>query len=177
MWCEERNKSFPEQCPENLLKEPNAEVLNYWLLIFVVEVHRKDGKPYPPATINNILSGLYRFCKSSVPTGVICPNFMDRKDPHFRDLTGAIQVRYREQRTEEVHAIVKHAAVVTPEEEALLCNSKVLGMHSPLALIRLSISTTRLQLIFMFVCTSSVEYGLPLNGIMALSTVIRAWGL
>ena len=25
-----------------------------------------------------------------------CPNFMNRKDPDFQDLTGALQVRYRE---------------------------------------------------------------------------------
>ena len=135
-WREERNKRSLEQCPENLLREPNAELLNFWLSRFVVEVRREDGKPYPPATINGILSGLYRFSKFCVPTGVVCPNFMDRKEPRFRDLTGAIQVRYRELRTEGVGAMVKHAAVVTPEEETQLWNSKVLGVHSPLALIR-----------------------------------------
>ena len=98
----------------------------------MVEVRHEDGAPYPPATINNILSGLYRFSKSSVCTGVICPNIMDRKKPRFRDLTSAIQVRYRELRTEGVGAIVKH--LVTPEE--VLWNSKVLGVHSPLALVR-----------------------------------------
>ena len=135
-WREERNKCSPEQCPENLLKEPNAKLLNYWLSRFVVEVCHEDGAPYPPAMINNILSELYSFSKSSVPTKVICPNFMDRKEPRFRDLTGAIQVWYRELRTEGVGAIVKHAALVTPEEETQLWNSKALGVHSPLALVR-----------------------------------------
>ena len=45
---------------------------------------------------------------------------MDKKDPHFCDLTGTIQVRYRELRIKGVGAIVKHAAVVTSEEENLL---------------------------------------------------------
>ena len=123
-----------EQCPKNLLKEPNAELLNYWLSRFVVEARREDSEPYPP-TLINILSGLYCFSKSSIPTGVICPNFMNRKDPRFRNLTSIIQVRYCELRTNGVGAIVKHAAVVTSEEEDLLWNSKVLGVHSPLALV------------------------------------------
>jgi hypothetical protein len=132
MWRDERNKRSSEQCPENLLMEPTAEQLNYWLSRFVVEVRHEDGKPYLLASI----SGLYRFSKSSCPTGTVCPNFMDRKDPLFRDLTGAMQVRYRELRTEGVGAVVKHAAIVTPEEENQLWNSKVLGVHSPVALVR-----------------------------------------
>ena len=44
-------------------------------------------------------------------------------------------MRYRELRTEGVGAVVKHAAVVTPEEEDQLWESKVLGVHTLLALI------------------------------------------
>ena len=135
LWRDERNKQSSERCPVNLLTDPAAERVNYWLSRFVVEVRREDGKPYPPALINLILAGLYRFSKSSCPAGTVCPNFMDRKDPRFRDLTGAIQVRYRELRTEGVGAVVKHAAIVTPEEENQLWDSKVLGVHSPLALV------------------------------------------
>ena len=61
---------------------------------------------------------------------------MDWKDVRFRDHTGAIQVRYRELHTEGVGAVVKHAAIVTPEEENQLWSSKVLGVHNPLALLR-----------------------------------------
>ena len=134
-WREERNKCVSEQCPENLVTEPTAEYLNYWLSRFVVEIRREDGKPYAPASINNILSALYCFSKSCVPTGVVCPNFMNRKDPCFRDLTGAIQVRYRELRTEGVGAVVKHAPIVTPEEENTLWESKVIGVHTLKALV------------------------------------------
>ena len=51
-WREERNKCSLEQCPDNLLKEPNSECWNYWLSRFVIGARRADGKPYPPATIN-----------------------------------------------------------------------------------------------------------------------------
>ena len=61
---------------------------------------------------------------------------MNRKDPQFRDLNGAIQVRYRELRQQGVGAQVKHTAIVSPEEEDMLWSSKVIGDHSPLALQR-----------------------------------------
>ena len=59
---------------------------------------------------------------------------MNRKDPSFRNLTGAIQVHYRELRTEGVGAVVKHAPTITPQEENMLWESKVIGVHTPLLL-------------------------------------------
>lgn len=56
---------------------------------------------------------------------------MDRKDPLFRDLNGAIQVRFRELREEGVGANVQHVSVVTPDEERTLWESQVIGDHSP----------------------------------------------
>ena len=61
---------------------------------------------------------------------------MNRKDPSFRDLTGAVQVHYQELRTAGVGAVVKHAPVITAEKESLLWESKVFRLHSPLALLR-----------------------------------------
>lgn len=60
---------------------------------------------------------------------------MSRKDPAFCDLTGTLQVRYRELRMDGVGAVVKHASIVTPEEEDMLWESKVIGVHTPLALV------------------------------------------
>ena len=61
---------------------------------------------------------------------------MNRKDPTFKELNGALQVRYRELREGGVGAVVKHAAVVSPDEEQTLWDSKVVGDHDPLALCR-----------------------------------------
>ena len=61
---------------------------------------------------------------------------MNRKDPNFRELTGALEVRYRELRQEGVGTVVKHAAVVTSDEEDMLWQSKVIGEHSPVSLQR-----------------------------------------
>ena len=59
---------------------------------------------------------------------------MNWKDYRFRNLTSVIQVQYRDLHTNGVGAFVKHAAVVNSEEEDLLWNSKVLGVHSLFAL-------------------------------------------
>lgn len=41
--------------------------------------------------LSNILAGLYQFAKDCDRN---CPNFMDRKDPAFKELTGALEVTY-----------------------------------------------------------------------------------
>ena len=92
-------------------------LLNRWLSRFVVECRREDGKPYPPSSITNILAGLYRYSKGCADDPGSCPNFMNRKDPLFRDLNGAIQVRFRELTEEGVGAQVSHASVILLEEE------------------------------------------------------------
>ena len=132
-WRESRNAASEEQCPDNLLVEPNVQQLNYWLSRFVVEGRREDGKPYPASSISNILAGVYRHSKAIVPD---FPNFMNRRDPSFCELTGAIQVRYRKLREEGVGAVVKHATVVTEEEEDTLWKSGVISIDDPLALQR-----------------------------------------
>ena len=86
-WREHRNSSSTEEkCPSNLLENPDAVSLDYWLSRFVVEARREDGKPYPASTIVNLLAGLYRYSKQCDPR---CPNFMDKKNPAFCDLSGA----------------------------------------------------------------------------------------
>ena len=80
-WQAKRNKGV-KQVPMNLLEEPSVKELNKWLSCFVVEAACEDGKPYPPSSISNILAGLYRYAKSCGN----CPNFMNRKDPQFKDL-------------------------------------------------------------------------------------------
>ncbi len=134
-WRAQRNKATSdsgEQCPASL-QRPIGALLNYWLSRFVTEARREDGQPYPPSTISGLLAGLYRNCKQYDRN---CLNFMNRKDSQFREITGALQVRYRELRESGVGAVVKHAAVVTPDEENALWESNVIGDHDPVALQR-----------------------------------------
>ena len=135
-WRKQRNKAAKapdEKCSLKLLEEPEPRSLNRWLSCFVVELRRADGNPYPLSSISNIHAGLYRYSKSQVPD---CPNFMDRKNIHFHELPGALQVRYKELRKEGVGAVVKHAPIVTADEEDTLWKTNVIGEDSPLALQR-----------------------------------------
>lgn len=113
----EQNSASEESCPENLLEEPKADLLNYWLAQFVVEIRQENSKPYPATSIRGILAGLYCYCRECVLTGVVRPNFMNHQDPCFWDLTGDLRVKCSELREEGVGAIVKQAPVVLPEEE------------------------------------------------------------
>ena len=103
--------------PSNVLDCPKACELNYWLSQFVVEARREDGNPYPARTLSNLLAGLYRHCRESDAT---CPNFMNHKDPVFKELSGAIQVWSRELYEAGVGAVVKHTSVISTEEENAL---------------------------------------------------------
>ena len=91
-WRDHRGEETDGKCPKDLLESPNVDTLNFWLSRFVVEARREDGNPYPPASINNILAGLYRYTMSLAPSSMSVPNFMDTKDPAFRDLRGAMEV-------------------------------------------------------------------------------------
>ena len=114
-WREQRNAATDEEkCPVELLDDPiKIDEINYWLSRFVVEVRCFDGNPYPATFIVNLLSGLYRSART---TSADCPNFMNRKESRFRELNGAVQVRFRELRKDGVGAIVRHTPIVLPEE-------------------------------------------------------------
>ena len=62
-WRAQRNGGISDkaqECPENLLDDPDSQKLNFWLSRFVTEVRKQDGQPYPPRTIHQILSALQR---------------------------------------------------------------------------------------------------------------------
>ena len=121
---DQRNEKSSEECPSDLLEKPTADSLNCWLLRFVVEARRENGKPYPPSSISDLLAGLYRYNKECNHD---CPNFMNREDPTFKELTGSLKVTSDN---------VKHAAVFSPAEENALWDLKVSSDHAPVTLQR-----------------------------------------
>ena len=78
-----------------------------------------DGKEHPTTSISNLLAGLYRHCGEHDAN---CPNFMNRKDPAYKDLNCALQVWCHKLHVckSGVRAVVKHATVVSPDEEDTL---------------------------------------------------------
>ena len=50
--------------PENIIECSEAE-LGYWLVRFVLEVRRKDGKEYPPMTLYQVCCALQRHLQNN----------------------------------------------------------------------------------------------------------------
>jgi hypothetical protein len=107
-------------CPADLLENPVVEDLNYWLARFVAEVRSQDGKPYTPRSIHQILCGLQRYMTSNSPTA---PKILSKDDRRFIDFHSAVDHVYRRLRSEGVGVEVRHADVITVEEEEKLSAS------------------------------------------------------
>jgi len=56
-----RRDGNEDSCPEDLLDNPDTHNLNKWIPHFVTEVRNQQGEPYPPRSINLLLSGLQRY--------------------------------------------------------------------------------------------------------------------
>lgn len=59
-WCDWREKQ-DNPVPKDLLECNDGEMLNRWLLLFVKETRRVDGKLFPSRTIDMLLSGLKHY--------------------------------------------------------------------------------------------------------------------
>ena len=81
----------------------------------------EDGVLYLASTKVNLHAGLYWYSKKCDPH---CPNFMDRKNPTFRDLNGVQQVKFRELQHHGIGTVVRHTPVIAQEEEEKLWDSK-----------------------------------------------------
>ena len=65
-----------------------------------------------------------------------CPNFLDKKMHEFKELHSILDNMARRLRQDGVGAEVKHATLITPEEERMLWEQGVLGTDCPKSLLR-----------------------------------------
>ena len=63
------------------------------------------------------------------------PNFLNESDTRFAGLRGARDCAARKLREDRVGASIRHAEVITSEEDSQLWSKGVLGVHSPTALL------------------------------------------
>ena len=84
-----------------------------------MEGRRADGNEYPSSTFYHLLAALVRYSRSKYRES---HNFLDKSDPRFRELRGACESILRQLRQAGVGAEVKHAALITPDEEDMLWN-------------------------------------------------------
>ena len=87
-----RNSCFSdERVPPNLLQTSNKAVLNIWLSRYV-ETRNKNGTFYPPSTLYQLLVGILRHMTIENSS---CPNFLDKRDPAFKQLHGTLDSHFR----------------------------------------------------------------------------------
>ena len=125
-WRQNRNSIHPEV---PTLLEMNEESLSHWLTRFVLEVRKMDGTEYPPNTLHHIVCGIMRHLRNENYTVDI---FKDKEFSQFRSSLDAEMKRLQSKGIGSVH---KQAEPFTKEEEELLWENKILGDHSPEALL------------------------------------------
>ena len=111
----------------------NTESLAKWLSLFTIEVRKKDGERYPPATIHMLLCALQRIMRrcNKQPFDIFA-----KKDMCFWQLHGTMETIFQQLHKDGIGAEIKHAAVISEEEEALLWKEGILGSSCPRALLR-----------------------------------------
>ncbi len=135
-WRAERNRKAAltpetgsrEECPEDLLDNPDTQKLNYWLSRFVTEVRRQDGQPYPPRSVHQILAGLQRKMLEKQPDA---PKLLDSKEPAFSVLHRTCDTVYRNLHSQGIGTAVRHTPTFTPEEESKLRTTDTIGCTTP----------------------------------------------
>ena len=91
-------------------------------------LRRREGV----SSIDSLLAGLKRYMQEKHPDP---PNILSEDDPRFKELRGVRDNVARAWREEGIGAEVKHAESFTSEEEEQLWEQKVMGVHSPKALL------------------------------------------
>ena len=107
--------------------------LNHWLCLYVLETQPSDGKKYPVSSLYALLSGILHHMRSVDPD---CPNFLDTNNHKFRELHAALDNLGRQLCSEGVGAEIKHASVISTEEEEALWEQGILSCDNPTSLLR-----------------------------------------
>ena len=97
----------------DLLTSDNPTLVSKWLSRFVAETRNAKGDPYTPSTLNQLLASLLRHMRTANPN---TPNFMD-KNTHFQGLHGTLDNVFRKLHENGIGRKVKHAEIITKDEE------------------------------------------------------------
>ena len=120
-----RNAAGPEFVPEIQLM--TVEQINHYLGRFVVEVLKKDGKPYPPRTLYLIYAGLLRFLRDN---RVYDKNFLDSKNLYFTEFRKVLDGKMKDLLSNGLGTKVTQAEPILPEDESQIWDKGVFGDKS-----------------------------------------------
>ena len=93
-WREAHNLRSDDKCPETLLEDSDPSLLNKWLAQYVAETRREDVTPYPPKSIQGLLSGLLRIARQK-NAGTEMPNSLQKSNPRFAEFHNTLHNVYR----------------------------------------------------------------------------------
>ena len=68
--------------------------LGTWLSKFVVECRRKDGKPYPPTSLTQIMAAIQRHMRDELGRNDV--NFFSKTDPTFANFRKSLDAQMKE---------------------------------------------------------------------------------
>ena len=148
-WKTTKNQSLknltsnPEDCiPDDILDrnygsdDVSVDPLAHWLPVLFDEARSKDGRIYPPASLQGLFFAILRAMRQKNP---LAPNFMSRKDLRFKALHDKLDGAFLDH---EEHAsgaqkrLSTHMTSITPEQENQLWEQGILGTDSPFKLLR-----------------------------------------
>ena len=109
----------------------NYPLIDHWLSRFVLEVRRKDGKPYPPNTLYNIVSGIQRYYKDEKERPDL--DFLSSSNHFFISLRKVLDSRMKKL-TEEGLNIVQGSDTVTPDDEEKLWATGIFNLETAVGL-------------------------------------------
>ena len=135
-WRSNRNKDAPqeEQVPTDILSTKDSQLLQEWLICFLLEARKTNGDKYPPKTLVQLVCGLQRVLRAQHRSDSF--NFFDKADHRFEGLRNALDKVCRELRQEGLGTNRKGSSVFTAEEEDSLWKKGVIGLDTPVKLLR-----------------------------------------
>ena len=126
-WRDHRNREGP--IVPSLL-DMDSQTLSEWLTRFILEVRKINGSEYPPNTLYHLVCGIMRHVRNSKSCEI---DFF--KDPEFCSFRVSLDAEMKRLQSKGVGSVHKQAEPFTMEEEELLWERKILGDHSPEALL------------------------------------------
>ena len=128
-WAKNRQKVVSVEVPP--LSQLDKQGLKYWLSPFVMEVRTKKGEKYAPNSLHHILCEVMRHLRQNCGM----PDIDFFKDPEFANLKSSLDAEMKKIQASGKGSIKKQAEPLSLEEEELLWEKKLLGDHSPEALL------------------------------------------
>ena len=153
-WAKSRNQKLlpPEQPFSLVLYELTVSEIDFWLSRFVLEVRKKNGEPYPPDSLYQIVCGLQRFLKDHGRADIKI-----FENPAFHGFRATINGEMKRLTATGKYTNKKRAEPISKEQENRLWDLGLLGDYNPQVLL----NTVVFQVGLFFALRSGSEHRKP----------------